>query len=132
MMLSTVDPIFFPALCILHMLLCTASFWIVFYNFICFGYYICYENTYLAFLNFSFDPPPLCSDFVAVYLRCNGVCLSLSTLLNIVVRHSIISFPPSFTRFAFHLDLLPDFVLISYSVFFSWKFSGGLVYSRLS
>ena len=109
-MLSVVDLVFFPAVYILDMLLCIASFWIFFmyiYNFICFGYYICYENTSLAFLIFSFDPPSWYSDFIDVSLQYNGICPSTSTLLNIVARLSIIS-SPSFSHSAFHLDLSPD------------------------
>ena len=107
MMLSIVDLFFFPAVCILDMLLCIALFWIFFtISYAVDTVFLMKIPLWLSF--FSFDPPPLYSDFIVVSLHCNGICPSSSTLLNIVVRLSIISSHLSFSHSAFHRDLSSD------------------------
>ena len=77
---------------------------VLLYNFICFGHYICYENTSLAFLIFfSFDLLSLCSDFIPS-LSIVTASVLLSQLCWILLLGFIIS-SPSFSHSAFHLDL---------------------------
>ena len=128
-MLSIVDLFFFPAVCILDMLLCTASFWIFFtISYASDTIFVMKIPLWLSWI-FSFDPPSLYSYIIDVSLHCNGICLSSSTLLNIFVRLSIISSPPCFSHSAFHLDLSPDLLFFILRIAF---FTTNCVISFLS
>ena len=150
MMLSIFDLLFFPAACTLDILFCIASFWIFTISYGLDTILVMKISMWLSWI-FYFDPPPLYSDFIDVSLNCKGICPSSSTLLNIVVRLSIISTPPYFNHSAFHLDLSPDLlffilriafcvifffqqnlVFISCSIFSFCRFSGGLVCGKPS
>ena len=89
------------------------------YNFIYFEHCTYYKYPSMAFLIFSFDPLTLNSDFIGVSLHCNEICLSSSTLLNIVVRLSVISSLASVSHSAFYPNLFPDVLFFMLQITFS-------------
>ena len=85
LMLPTIDLVLFPAVCILDILHCIVSFWIFCtISFALDTIFVMKIPLWISWM-FSLDPSPLYIDFVDASLHCNGMCLSYSTLLNIIV-----------------------------------------------
>ena len=128
MMSSIVDLFFFPAACILDMFLCTVLLWIFFTISHAFGTVFVMHSCFPEFSCFLLIHL-LCIVALLMSLHCNEICLSSSTLLNIVVRLSIISSPLSFSYSDFHLGLLLDLLFFILRIAF---FTSSCVISFLS